>query len=370
MRTTSIRLVDRAIYIGPPGVGKTEIVLQKAKEEATKLGKTFVDLREIDEKTFEEITNNPEKYYIYYRLVAPHVYPEELSYPTKKDNHKCSFVDYIPPRMLSLMTLKDIHGVLFIDELTNVQRDDQMSMFYSIIQEKEASWTIKLSKNIKIVMASNDAEWSEIARALPKPLRNRCKIYKVTAPSIDEWREYMDKTHNNAWEKLTYAYLKAYPLDFIKPPQNDDGFTNFPTPRSWTSLAVMLHELKTQNADEEFIEETVIAHLGNEVGTRFLALLKTSINVEQALQTIRTKPEEFDTFNLNEKILVLNAFAQLKTEEITGPYQQFLKHLVHNSREFLILAFILMPKEKRIEIIRKTAQILKEAVKILAEYIA
>jgi hypothetical protein len=27
-----------------------------------------------------------------------------------------------------------------------------------------------------------------------------------------------------------------------------------------------------------------------------------------------------------------------------------------------------MPKEKRIEIIRKTAQMLKEAVKILAEY--
>ncbi len=371
MKSTSIRLIDRALYVGPPGVGKTEIVMQKAKEEAEKFGKIFVDLREADEKTTENIFAHPEKYYLYYRLIAPHVYPEELSYPEKRTANGTdrAFVDYVPPRVILAMTAKDIHGVLFIDELSNVQRDDQMSMFYSIIQEKEAAWTIKLSRNIKIVMASNNAEWSEIARALPKPLRNRCKIYTVSAPSIDEWKDYMVRQYGDAWEKLCYAYLKTYPFDFIKPPAEDDGFTNFPTPRSWTSLAVLLHELKGQ-CDDEFIEETVIGHLGKEVGVKFAALLKTKIDIPAVLEKLRKSPEDFEKLSTNDKILISDAIAQLGGKTLAEEYSGLLKYMGEKSREFLVLILVMMPKQERLELLRRMQSMAKDVIKVLSSYTA
>jgi replication-associated recombination protein RarA len=48
IRVTQIELIDRLMLIGAPGIGKTEVIRQKAEEEAKKLNKIFIDLREVD----------------------------------------------------------------------------------------------------------------------------------------------------------------------------------------------------------------------------------------------------------------------------------------------------------------------------------
>jgi len=323
----------------------------------------FVDLREADDKTIDEIFSGPEKFYVFYRIIAPHVFPEDLSLPKHNFDGK-DFVEFVPPKVLRVLSLQKITGVLFIDELTNVQRDDQLSMFYSLIQEKEAGWILKINKDIKVVIASNDPEWSEIARVLPQPLRSRLTFTIVSPPSVDEWGAYMNTTYNDDWEKLTYAYLKLYPDDFLRKPEDD--WSNFPTPRNWTELALILKQL--DKSDGEFIEEVVIGRLGKEVGIKFLSLLRTNIDIERALLEISATPEAFDALNINAKILVLEALAQKSVDDLK-PFEKFFEFLASKDREMLTILIILMDKTKRASFISTFYKSVQKLIKTIAPYI-
>jgi MoxR-like ATPase len=363
VRVTEITLIDRLLLIGAPGIGKTEIIMQKAQEEAKVLGKTFVDLREASDQLIEDIFKNPSKYYVYLRVVAPHVFPEDLGIPRER----LQYVEFLPPKLLKVMTLPEIYGVLFIDEITNVQRDDQISMYYSLILEKEAGFQLRLSRNVKIILAGNPPEWSEIVRPLPKPLRNRMTIIEVSAPTVDEWIKYMHTRYGDRWEKLCGAYLKVYPEDLIKPPQND--FDNYPTPRSWTQLAVKLYELKNDGVNEGFLEEIVVGSIGKEVGSKFLALYKTKIDVESALRELEANPEKFDEYSVNAKILIASALSQRSAEELKKRYSKLLEYLLNKHREFLVIVIVMMSKEKKRAFATAFPEITRKLAKSIAEYI-
>ena len=363
VRVTEIKLIDRLLLIGAPGIGKTEVIMQKAREEAERLGKVFVDLREASDQLIEDIFKNPGKYYVYLRVVAPHIFPEDLGIPRERSQ----YVEFLPPKMLKILTLPEIHGVLFIDEITNVQRDDQISMYYSLILEKEAGFQLRLSRNIKIILAGNPPEWSEIVRPLPKPLRNRMTIVEVSAPTVDEWIKYMNDRYGDRWEKLCAAYLKVYPEDLIKPPQND--FDNYPTPRSWTQLALKLYELEKDRVDESFIEEVVVGSVGKEVGSKFLALYRARVDVESALRELEANPEKFDEYNVNTKILIASALSQRPLEEIKRRYSKLLEHLLNKHREFLVIMIVMMSKEKKRAFATAFPEITRKLAKSIAEYI-
>jgi MoxR-like ATPase len=362
VRVTETKLIDRLLLIGAPGIGKTEIIMQKAQEEARTLGKTFVDLREVSDQLIEDIFKNPSKYYVYLRIVAPHIFPEDLGIPRERSQ----YVEFLPPKLLKVMTLPEIYGVLFIDEITNVQRDDQISMYYSLILEKEAGFQLRLSRNIKIILAGNPPEWSEIVRPLPKPLRNRMTIVEVSAPTVDEWIRYMERVYGDRWEKLCGAYLKVYPEDLIKPPQND--FDNYPTPRSWTLLATKLYELKG-DASKELLDEIVVGSIGKEVGSKFLALYRTKIDVESALRELEANPEKFDDYSTNAKILIASALAQRPAEELKKRYSKLVDHLLNKHREFLTIVIIMMSKEKKRAFAIAFPEIVRKLAKSIADYI-
>jgi len=359
MKITKLELFDRCLLLGAPGIGKTEIVKQKAQEEAENGRKQFVDLRET---LPEDIFERPEHYYVFYRVVAPHVFPEDLALPRAQDR----FVEFIPPKVLSVLSITDIEGVLFIDELTNVQRDDQMSMFFSLILEKEAGWMLKLSNGVKVIAAANTSEWSEIARALPKPLRNRMTVVTVDPPSVDEWINYMHTRHGDQWDTITAAYLKANEHDFIKPPADDDGFSAFPTPRSWTNVAVMLH--KFTDADDEFIEEIVVGNLGKEVGTKMLALMKTKINVAEVLEGLRTNPGMFSGLSVNERILVINAFASVSADRLKD-YQKFVEYMAEHDRDYLMISVMLMDRPKRAKFFGTFTKVMQKVAGDISRYL-
>ena len=365
VRITEVILEDRILLIGAPGIGKTEVVKQKAEEEAKKLNKIFVDLREADDELIQQIFENPSKYYVFIRVVAPHVFPEDLGIPKMINHSTKDYVEFVPPKVLRVLSIPEIHGVLFIDEITNVQRDDQISMYYSIILEKEAGFQLRLSRNIKIICVGNPPEWSEIVRPLPKPLRNRMILLYVSPPTIEEWIKYMNERYNDGWEKLIGAYLKVYPEDFIKPPVND--WDNFPTPRSWTQLAIKLYGLRDKVSDD-LMGSIVFGSVGREVGTRVLALLRTKVDVKRIVNELKKNPEVFKELDLNQKILVLNTISQMTIDKIKE-LDRFIRWLNINDREMLVLTVLLMERKKRAEFIMTYKDVMNEVIRKMTEYL-
>ena len=367
IRVTEIPLIDRLFLLGPPGIGKTEIIKQLSEEEARKKGKIFVDLRKAKDEVLDNILENPSKYFVYYRIIATHVFPEELGVPRINGNPGKEYVEFLPPKILKVLSLDEIEGVLFIDEITNVQRDDQLAMLYSLLQEKEASWLLKLPDSIKIIAAGNPMEWSRIVQPLPEPLINRIIKYEVVEPTPEEWFNYMERRFGDRWEKLVYAYLRLFPDDMLKPPTGED-MQAFPTPRSWTNLAVTLYHLRQAGASPAVIEETVVGGVGREVASKLLPLLRTNINVQAKLEAVKADPSEFDKCTLEEKVLVLHALSQRKVVEMLE-YKKFIKYLSAKHREFLMLLAMLMPKEKRVEFTKAFLTILRDALNPIIRYI-
>jgi hypothetical protein len=335
------------LLLGPPGIGKTEVVRALARKEAERLGKTFVDLTgEVGDEVVEMVRADPRGHYLFLRVTAPTVFPEELGFPRERN----SLVDIIPPKKLYLMTLPGVHGVLFIDEVTNVQLTAQVTMFFSIIQEKEFGWGIKLSPNIKVVLAGNTPEWSEIVRALPKPLRARMTLINVEPPTVKEWGAYMEREHNDYWEKLTLAYLTVNADELLKPPSDD--WSNFPCPRNWTELALQLYELKKNGASEDFIEEVIIGRLGREVGTKFAAFLRERLTPEE-MERLARRPETFFELSVSKKILAVYSLASAPVEDLLSKYDALIELIAQRDSELFVLLLRMMDNKKRLKYAEK-----------------
>ncbi|MEM4620634.1 MAG: AAA family ATPase [Desulfurococcaceae archaeon] len=351
VKITEIELIDKLLIIGPPGVGKTEVIRQKAQEEAETLGRIFVDLRSVDKNVLKDIEREPSKYYLYLRIIAPHLLPEDTSIPVRNDN----YVEFTLPRLLYLFTLPNIAGTIFVDELTNVVRDDQITLFFALLQEKEVGWA-KLNDNVKIIAAANDAIWSEVARVLPKPLRNRLIIIHASPPTVNEWIEYMDRVYGNSWERLVAAFLKLYPEDFIKPPEEGDDFSAFPTPRSWSTLALLLRRVK-----EGLKEAIIIGTVGKEAGAKFITLMHemSKMNFEDILKRLREDPKVFDGLKTSEKILIAHYLA--------SHYREFVDIIEVLPDEWIVTIVMLIPMRERLAFLARAPNIAKKLSKKVAE---
>lgn len=355
VKVNEIELIDGLFLLGAPGIGKTEIVRQKAAQMAKERNLKFVDLREATDEEILKVMKHAEEYCVFYRIAAPHLIPEDLGIPNKNING-LKYAEVIPQKVLAVLSTPNLGcGVLFIDEITNVQREDVMTLLFTLILEKEASWYLKLSRNVMVVAAGNPPEWSTVANPLPLPMRmGRLIPVRVSPPSVEDWIEHMNRTYGNEWEKTIGAYLMMYPGDFISPPSEDDGFTAVPSPRSWTKLALLLPKLERARESEEkktiskeFIEQTIMGLVGPKAGVKVAALIFAKADIESLVNTVLANPSAFAKFNETQKILVVNAAAQDPIK-----FKGLAKFLAENLRDYFVMMLVLMPKERRLELLK------------------
>ena len=366
IRVTQVRLLDRMFLLGPPGIGKTEIIKQLARREADEVGRTFVDLRQADEGLVGDIMANPRNYYVFLRIVAPHIFPEDLSYPRRVEQG-VEHVKFIAPRELTIFSLEGVAGVLFIDEITNVQRRDQLSMYFSIIQEKEVAWNLRLSSEVKVVLAGNPPEHSSVANLLPAPLVNKMTVVEVSPPTVEEWAEYMQRRRPECWWVASKAagYLKYYQGDFIRPPSSTECLENYPTPRSWTELCEALTELGYEEVPlDDFAREVIVGKLGKEVGARFYGFLRKR---PPTLDELLRRPEVLRGLDVEAKILALNQAAQ-NPGRLTREGGRLVRELAEGDRDLLVLLIMMMRREDRAGFIMAYERYVRQVVDAMVRY--
>jgi hypothetical protein len=354
MKITQIKELDpmsmnRCIFIGAPGIGKTEEIKRYAEAIAKKMGRRFVDLR-----SDKEIDNIDQSFY-YLRIIAPHVFPEDISIPRMADRG----MEFITPHIIDVLTRPEAKGLMFIDELNNVQKPDQRVLFYALIQEGEIGWGARISKDVIIVSAGNPPEWSSDAVSLPHPLINRTVVINVQSPTLDEWMDYMDIYHSQ-WDRRVATFLKAFPKYFLKQPEEED-LKNYPTPRSWTNLAVRLFK----ENDMEIIRDIVMGAVGPEVSAFFMSFLGTKV---PSIKEFVDNPGMWDDLDISQQVLLLYHISQnFNTFKNMDGSSKVLREWLRKKKDNLILLVKLIPRANRREVLGP--DFMHEFAKELVDYV-
>lgn len=141
-----------------------------------------------------------------------------------------------------------------------------------------------------IIACGNTPEHSAVANMLPAPLLDRCIVLYVDSPRIDSWADWMNSHYANRWDKRVYAFNKRFESEgyLLKVPKKVETLFNFPTPRSWTDVALLL---------KAGIEDSNIytGLLGPEIGQKFNAFLKVRVDLGELME----EPHKFVDMSLD-----------------------------------------------------------------------
>jgi len=333
---------DTVLLLGPPGVGKSMMVRELAEELAQRLGKEFIEYNDLNA---DEILKNPQKYFVLVDFRMTEVEPSDLIGIPRDEN---GTVVYKPLKWA--VVLNKCAGILFLDEITNVVRPDLQNAMYKITLDRKVGF-IPLNKDVLVIAAGNTPEYSSTAVSLPAPLANRMSIYYVRAPTLEEWKEFMERTYGDNWDKRVYAFLQRFRNEnfFIRTPQNSETLEQFPTPRSWTKLALISHKIK----DFEQLKAIVMSKVGREAGAHFITFIKVKVpEIEELIK----KPELFNNLKDDAKYIVAVQLSgvleeigklmkdrkQYESEKLALKVLPLLKQIFKSNREILTLSFSLV----------------------------
>jgi MoxR-like ATPase len=372
------------LLLGAPGIGKSDIVRHVAKKIAEAKGLTLIDYKDLiikhprlDEliaQREEEIrANKPIQewkypYFIYHDTRLTEVEPSDLlGVPSVvRRDHTPVYTAYVPLAWARILSV--FPGLLFLDELTNVQRSDVISAAFKILLDRSAG-EIKFHDDVIIVSAGNPPRYSAVARPLPAPLINRMLVIEVEPPTLESWRNFMDrvaKETGRSWYKPVYAFLKSVetelPKYFYPPSALTSTLSAYPSPRSWSHAAWVLEELSKYAAETKigtitipYLQQVIAGFVGDEAAQKFIDYLMIFAQVD--IDAILAKPELFESeakrvaksLNMTEKNVQLGILTKiaLKLEDAIdhGEIKKFVPFLKHILAKHVEMFALLIPHD-------------------------
>jgi len=296
-----------AIILGPPGIGKTELVLEYARREAEGKGKEFILLNDERrkralgefEKLVLDILKHPERYYVVTVVSFGAVTPDDLlgvpRLVTVRDGDKllAVFEESALKACLALLTVKDIHGLLLIDDALNANDNVRRSFLVAVFQERVVGgfMGVKLSPNVRVVATGNLVGESDLVTPLPRTMVGRAMMLRVKPAPLREWYKCMEERYGNTWFREVYAFLERYGEYYSKHSLIGDEPPTGPVPRAWSKLAVYLKavegelpRLLSSPEGRGRLIALVASFVGPEAASQFVAFLsKPVVSVEEAL---------------------------------------------------------------------------------------
>lgn len=226
---------QRPIFLlGVPGIGKTQIMEQVAKECAlglvsytithhtrqSAIGLPYISKNEYDGKEYE-VTE-----YTMSEIVAS-VY-EKMKQTGLKE------------------------GILFIDEINCVSETLAPAMLQFL--QCKSFGNHKIPEGWMIVAAGNPPEYNKSVREFDVVTMDRVKKIEVE-PDFSVWKEYAYKENVHA---AVISYLRAKPSYFYQMEMTVDGM-HFATPRGWEDLSrmIQMYEKLEKTVDRGVVEQYV-----------------------------------------------------------------------------------------------------------------
>ena len=316
------------LILGPPGIGKTEGVIQAAEEEAKRLGKKFVVLNEERARRshsefvdlVRDIYVNPDKYYVAVVVSFGAVNPEDLMGVPSIETIRFEGDDLIRfessamKLSLSLLTISSrrgrlrraesaggymfdvkytsIYGLLLIDDALNANDNVRRSFLQAAMKERIVGGFdgALLSRNVRVIATGNLTEHSDLVTPLPKPMVGRAPIFIVEPEPLEKWYSNMVQRYGDGWDRDVYAFLSRYKSMYMNLGMIEDEAPRGPTPRSWTLLALSLHESRDlverliKSGEVDKLTAIVEAYIGRSAAMQFVAFKsKPVISVDEAL---------------------------------------------------------------------------------------
>lgn len=331
---------QRPIHLwGPPGVGKSDIVHQIAKE----MNAHVVDVRlSLWEPT--DIKGIP-----YY-------------------DSGTGRMAWAPPAELpdAAMAEEFENIVLFLDELNGAPPAVQAAAYQLILNRRVGAY--QLPDNVFIVAAGNRESDRGVAYRMPSPLANRFVHLEMRA-DFNDWFEW--STDNNIHQDVV-GFLSMHKAELYSfDPRGDTR--SFATPRSWSFVSDLLDD----DLDHETLTNLVSGSVGEGVALKFMAHRRHASKMPSAESVLNGSVTTIETEEISAMYSLAIALCYelrdtLQTNEDSYPafLSNFFTFIMNNFvPELVVMAVRIAMTQYQLPIMDGADDALEEFHKKYAKYI-
>jgi len=269
---------------GKPGIGKSELVEDTAKNLSKDCGRKFIFWNRATEEEKERLLEKAGDYFIYADLRLSQFDQTDLKgFPIAGE----TFAKWTPNLLFKVLSNPDAQGLIFFDEM-NLAPPSVVASCYQIVNDHLIGES-PISYGVYFVSAGNGVGDTNNAFDDPAPLNNR-RMNVVLEPPI-VFNESGDGGDWTTWAALngvdariiSYLNWKTSMLFKYDPDSKD---ASFPSPRMWYKASKLITDIK----DARTLQLYVGSCVGEAAARELVAFTKLTTKVD-AKEIIR-KPEK------------------------------------------------------------------------------
>ncbi len=244
--------IKQPVFIwGSPGIGKSQIVSQVAKEKNFKL----IDIRAVlldpvDIRGLPKISNDGQ-------------------------------TSWCPPSFLPKSSCTD-NGIVFLDELNSAPPLVQAACYQLVLDRRVGEYI--LPDGWTVIAAGNGERDRSVTHRMPTALANRM-VHIDMQTSVDDWLIWAEKS-NIRPEILAFLRFRPSLIHDFDPQHSAKAFAS---PRSWEFMSRILNASVHESVEFELFQGTV----GMSAATEFMGFLRVWRDLP-TVENIIAKPSSID----------------------------------------------------------------------------
>lgn len=280
------------LFIGPPGIGKTQVIGEWARSCGRKLYTIVLSHLDIDDLKG-----------------IPYVVGGEFRVQRG-----------------SLIPGEGEEAVVFLDEITTASQA-KLAVALKILDERKCGY-FSFEKSW-VVVAGNPPEWRGLA--LDERVTSRCLVFEVE-PSVEDFIDYvMSRYSGDGLESVVAFLMFDKSMLLTKPSVVGSAFA---TPRSWEKV------LKCWVEDEDLRARLVEASVGAGVGAQFMNFIKLRNQLPKVSEILSGRVERCVIKELNVAYLLTVAVGlAIKDDKQLDNGVRFIENSISTFGKDLMLLF-------------------------------